>query len=128
MSLIQILLEKQNLDNQNTDQLELKAIQSKIKNLNDTLEILVQKKIRLDLEIQRTRKKLSKMKKLSSTKLSASLSLESLEVDPETIVNLLSEIQDKEFLNLVLSLDQEIDRAEKNESEVERLPLFEDRI
>lgn len=49
---------------------------SKIKGVSEHLAALLQKKIRIDLEIKRTKNQLTKLKKRSSTQLKLSASLE----------------------------------------------------
>lgn len=57
--------------------LETRAIASKVKSLNTVLSNLMQKKIRIDLEMKRTKVKIQNLKKLTSTDLKASLKFES---------------------------------------------------
>jgi len=55
---------------------EAKVIASKIKSLNNLIQNLMQKKIRIDLEMKRTKVKISNLKKMTMTSAKASLKLE----------------------------------------------------
>lgn len=105
---------------------ERKLRTSKLKGLNSQLESLIQKKIRIDLEIQRTKKKLSKLKESSKTSVKASLSMEGFDYDsfsPEDNLNLQEKLP-ADYPDL-LSLDEQIYRSEEILKEIEDLPLFE---
>lgn len=105
---------------------ERKLRTSKMKSLNSQLENLIQKKIRIDLEIQKTKKKLSKLKETSKTSVKTSLSLEGFDYDqltPEDCDQLRAE-NPNDFSEL-LSLDEQIYRSEGILEEIEELPLFE---
>lgn len=63
---------------------DLKAAKSKLDSLESHLESILQKKIRLDLEIKRTRSKISKLKSRCQTLVKASVSLEGFDYDHMT--------------------------------------------
>lgn len=128
MSLYQLVLEKEEEQSDKKQQmLELQALKSKMQSLREHLKALADKKVRLDLEIQRTKVKLSKLQKFSTTRLKSSLSLEILDVDPNSRSELVLEAYGQEFFDVTLALDQEIDEAVRLLDELESLPLFEDR-
>lgn len=64
-------------------QAEVRALTSKIKGINSYLATLLQKKIRLELEIRRTKQRLSKLKKMSMTIVKTSIQVEGLHEVPE---------------------------------------------
>lgn len=99
---------------------------SKLKSLQNQLEILIQKKIRIDLEIKRTKKKLSKIKESSKTEVKTRLSLEGFDYDSLTLdqSRLFQEKFPDEFKDL-LALDEQIVHSEELLQESEELPLFE---
>lgn len=105
---------------------ERKLRTSKLKSLNSQLENLIQKKIRIDLEILRTKKKLSKLKESSKTSVKASLSIEGFDYDsfsPEDNLTLQEKLP-TDYQDL-LNLDEQIYRSEEILKETEDLPLFE---
>jgi len=57
--------------------IEQRQILSKIKSLNILIQNLMQKKLRIDLELKRTKIKISNLRKMTSTTLKSSLQLES---------------------------------------------------
>lgn len=108
--------------------LETKALTAKIKGLNGYLTSLLQKKIRIDLEIRRTKKQLTKLKKNSSLQIKSSIKLENALASDETPsyseLRLLAEgalpatvLQD--FTEVLLE-------SEKLLCEVEELPLYKE--
>lgn len=100
---------------------------SKIKSLNQTLQNLIQKKIRLDLEIKRTRAKLSKIKGQSDTSVKLSLQLEGL--SPETLDPKDWEIFKESNAEACLEsfeILKEIRFAQELLTEAAELPLFEE--
>lgn len=76
---------------QESENLEARILKSKIQSVNNYIENLLHKKARIDLEIKRQRKTLSKLKKKSSTYLKLSLQVEDSQVEAlneETILEL----------------------------------------
>lgn len=126
----EVLYEQQRQEQESSkksSQLELQALQSKMKSLREHLQALADKKIRLDLEIKRTRLKLSKLQKYSTTRLKTSLSLENMELKKDqNIKDFVLEQFGQEFFDVTYSLDQEIDKAIELLDDLESLPLFED--
>lgn len=126
----EVLFEQQRQEQESSkknSQLELQALQSKMKSLREHLQALADKKIRLDLEIKRTRLKLSKLQKYSTTRLKTSLSLENMELKKgQNIKDFVLEQFGQEFFDVTYSLDQEIDKTIELLDDLESLPLFED--
>ena len=110
------------------EEMQRKILFSKIKGLNDQLSALLQKKIRIDLEIKRTRKKLSKLKSQSSTFVKTRIQLENF--DPLSFTSedlqLFQEAVGEDAFQSYLKLDQEIDRAELLLQDSENLPLYDE--
>lgn len=109
------------------DQAMRKLLTSKMKSLEQHLESLVQKKIRLDIEIKRTKKKLSKLKTSGSDYIKARIELEGFSLEqfgPDQEQMFLESLGLNTFLDFQ-ELDQLVDRAEQLIQEVEDLPLFE---
>lgn len=107
------------------DSYERKLLKSKLESLNNHLEALIQKKIRLDLEIRRTRKKLSKLKTQSSTKVKLGISAEGFNVPSNREeVSLLQEQIDPQIFKSLADLDLEIDRSEEILETYKDLPLY----
>lgn len=69
------------LSEEQSESLERKALTSKLKSLNTTLTNLLQKKIRLEIEIKRTKKKLKELQSYSQTKLRLKVAAEGLVYD-----------------------------------------------
>jgi hypothetical protein len=93
---------------------ERRLLTSKMKSLNNQLNLLTQKKLRLDIEIKRTKKKLSKIKKSSMTNIQAKLQIEGFDYSkfsPDDL-NLLREQVGPEEYEELLELDKEIDEAD----------------
>lgn len=66
----------------NQGQYQRKAFVSKLKGLNDHLAALIQKKIRIDLEIKKTRNSITKLRQRSSFQMKLSTAVESRTGDP----------------------------------------------
>lgn len=101
---------------------ERKMRTSKLKSLRNYLEIIIQKKIRLDIEIKRTKEKISKIKDSSKTEVKTSLSLENFDYDSfsdEDREELLR--RDPELFQELLDLDEQIFLTENLLSELEEL-------
>lgn len=95
------------------DQLQSQILKSKLQSVNNYIESLLQKKVRIDLEIKRQKKVLSKLKQKSSTELKISAKLEGTDLRPlsrEEIDTLKEDLGPKKFDSLV-DLDKEVDRA-----------------
>lgn len=103
---------------------ETKALTAKLKGINGYLQSLLQKRIRLDLEIKRTKRQISKLKKKSSLIVKTSIQLETAS-GPLTIsqmrqiCNRPSETSLQEFESALLE-------TEKLLQEVATIPLIED--
>lgn len=107
---------------------ESKLLLSKLKSLNEHLSALIQKKIRIDLEIKRTRRKLSKLKQQSKTYVKTRVEIEGFDYDlftPEDLIPLQESVGEEAFKKLI-KLDSEVERAEKLETDYADLPLYED--
>jgi hypothetical protein len=120
------LIEEGNLIQEKQDQVERQLLVSKLKSLNDHISNLLQKKIRIDLEIRRTKKKLSKLKSSSKTYVHTKLELEGFIpefYDPRIYNSILLEQVGKEVFQELLELDQLIDQADLLLQEIESLPL-----
>lgn len=101
---------------------ERKMRTSKLKSLRNYLEIIIQKKIRLDIEIKRTKEKISKIKESSKTEVKTSLSLENFDYDSfsnEDREELLR--RDPELFQELFDLDEQIFLTENLLSELEEL-------
>lgn len=102
-----------------------KAQQSKLKSLTNQLQNLLQKKIRIDLEIRSTRKKLSKLKGSSATTLRASLTAEGFDLSLEPIpVEILQETISSELIEELKEFDSVLDEADYTLSLIKDLPLY----
>lgn len=105
-----------------------KTVTSKMASLNSHLKSLLQKKIRIDLEIRRTRKKLSKMKNRSSTYIKTSISLEGF--DPDHLKPDLTPILEEKLGNdrnqEFALLNEQILIADSLITESENLPLYDE--
>lgn len=111
------------------EELRRKSLLSKLRSLNSYLESIIQKKIRLDLEIKRTRVQISKLKSITSTEVKASATREGFErypLTPRESLRLLEQVGQEEF-NFLRELDEEIDRAQYLLEEYQDLPIFEDK-
>jgi regulator of replication initiation timing len=65
------------------NKIKRKLLVSKIETLNNQLNSLLQKKIRIELEIKRTRKRLSKLKSESQTMFKTAVQLEGIDPDSD---------------------------------------------
>lgn len=121
----QILKEE---DESTLQALQKKQTISKIRSVNNYIQNLLQKKIRIDLEIRRQKKVLSKLKKQSEFSLKTTLKLEGNlpieEIRPLTQeeCNLLRE--NSELFNYTKELDQEIDISDQLLEEITQLETF----
>jgi predicted nucleic acid-binding Zn-ribbon protein len=105
---------------------ERKLFRSKLETLNHTLENLIQKKIRIDLEIRRTKKKISKLKTSSQTLVKTRVELEGFNYDAFSeidSIDLRSKISEEMFQEL-FELDRQVFIASNLIKEVDSLPLF----
>lgn len=107
------------------DQMQRKILQSKLKGLNNHISNLLQKKVRIDLEIKRTKKKLSKLKKSSQTYVKTRVSLEGFDYDQFTQddLSLLLESVGEDVFQELLELDEEIEKSQQLLEEIAQLPL-----
>jgi hypothetical protein len=120
-------LEAQLLQEQK-DEFERKLLTSKLKSLEDHISNLIQKKIRIDLEIKRTKKKLTKLRQSSVTYVRTKVELEeSLDLfdDEDSKLFYLEESVGHEVLQELIQLDELIDQAIELEREIDELPLAE---
>lgn len=111
------------------ENLRRQSLLSKLRSLNNYLEAIIQKKIRLDLEIKRTRVQISKLKSITSTEVKASATREGFEripLTPRETQLLLEQVGQEEF-NFLREMDEEIDRSQYLLQEYQNLPLFEDK-
>lgn len=101
---------------------------SKIKSLNNYIENLLQKKIRLDLEIRRQKKVLSNIKKQSETLLKTSISMEGHipleEIRPLTSEEIEIIKENSELFEFTVDLDREIDVSNDLLQEISELEEF----
>lgn len=108
--------------------LETRALTAKLKGLNGYLTSLLQKKIRIDLEIKRTRRQISKLKKSSSTLLKTSIQLENSLAEGNSLsyqeLRLLAE--NSLPASVLQEFTEEILQSEKLLREIEELPLYEE--
>lgn len=126
MSMISTLQEEKSDKLQ--EKLRRQSLLSKLRSLNNYLEAIIQKKIRLDLEIKRTRVQITKLKSITSTEVKATALREGFETLPlseKETRKLLESVGSEEF-NFLKDLDEEIDRAQYLLEEYRDLPLFED--
>lgn len=126
MSMISTLQEEKSDKLQ--EKLRRQSLLSKLRSLNNYLEAIIQKKIRLDLEIKRTRVQITKLKSITSTEVKATALREGFETLPlsEKETRKLLELVGSEEFNFLKDLDEEIDRAQYLLEEYRDLPLFED--
>lgn len=113
---------------QREDSMQRSLLTSKLKSLNDHLSALLQKKIRIDLEIKRTKKKLSKLKSQSQTYVKTRVQLEGLNYEtfgPDE-KKILIENVGQEVFEEIYNLDKQVYDAESILEELENLPLYED--
>lgn len=96
-----------------------RQLASKIRSLNSTLESLLQKKIRIDLEIRSVRKKLTKLKKSSNLEIKTHVSLES-SLSPE-----IQGLRDYLLDTTSNELEQELQRADYLLESYADLPLYQ---
>jgi hypothetical protein len=108
-------------DSSQIKKFEIRQIASKIKSLNILLQNLMQKKIRIDLEMKRTKIKLSNLRKMSQTNLKTSLQLEDyqLPLHSDQLKSLCSQFS-LDFSDIV-DLDRLLDEAKRLEEDFETL-------
>lgn len=105
-------MEQKTVTTQDPEKYQRKAILSKLKGLNDHLAALIQKKVRIDLEIKKTRNVITRIRQRSSFQMKLSTSLESdLTGDPFQDFPALLRIQANQEIEDQLAL--EADRAEE---------------
>jgi len=117
-----ILVEMERLSKASASQaksIELRQVASKIKSLNILFQNLMQKKLRIDLELKRTKVKISSLRKMTQTNLKSSLQLEthSLPITRSQLQSLCEELN-LEFQDIV-DLDELLDEAVALEKEFE---------
>lgn len=95
--------------------LEAQALTSKIQTLSNQLKVLLQKKIRLDIEIRRTKRTLSKLKSNSSSllKISAAVEQEVPQQYTPFIRDLLSSLEQAHFNEARSDLKDSIAEADE---------------
>jgi mRNA-degrading endonuclease RelE of RelBE toxin-antitoxin system len=105
--------------------LEKRAIASKLKSLNDTLDALIQKKIRIELEIKNVRRKAKNLSKQSKTRLT--IEVESFGYSPyeltPTECDFLREQMGQEEYEETVKIDSLIDQFERIERDLQALML-----
>lgn len=108
--------------------LETRALTAKLKGLNGYLTSLLQKKIRIDLEIKRTKRQLSKLKKSSSTKLKTSIQLENALAtgNPLNLRELRLLAEETLPASVLQEFTEVLLESEKLLCEVAELPLYEE--
>lgn len=118
-----MLLEEQKIQISETTPIPFQSqiLASKMKSLNNQLNSLLQKRIRINLEIKRTKVALTKIKKKSITEVKTSINLEgSGPLSEEETRKVRESMSSKEYESL-LDLDRELDEAEFILEEVEKL-------
>lgn len=107
---------------------DAKLATSKLKSLQDHLSAILQKKIRLDLEIKRVRNRISKLKEKQLTQVKASVSLEGFDYDhlnPD-LVDLLRERVGEDKIQEITELELVIQEIDKLLETYQNLPLYEE--
>lgn len=103
--------------------LEKRAIASKLKSLNDTLDALIQKKIRIELEIKNVRRKAKNLSKRSKTNLK--IEIENFGFSPEGLnpaeCEILREQMGQEEYDETVKIDSLIDQFERIEKDLQAL-------
>lgn len=109
-------------------QIERKILTSKIKTLQDQLSQLAQKKVRLDLEIRRTKKKLSKIRTQSQTLVKTRVELEGFDYDSfePSHLRLLTEQVGEEVSQELYDLDEQVYLSGLLLQSLENLPLYDE--
>lgn len=114
----------------NQDSLDRRLLTSKLKSLNTILQNLLQKKIRIDLEIRRTKKRISKLKSQSQTLVKTHVELEG-DLNYDHLSNqdlkVLQERFGEQVFSELFELDKEVFEAQQLLTEIEKLPLYEDK-
>lgn len=117
-----IILETARSDSPDQERaIQRKILKSKMESLNMTLQNLLQKKIRIDLEIKRTKKKLSKLKNSSQTYVKTTVELEGFDYDLFSLEDheLLKQKVTLEAYSELVQLDEEVLIAERLIQEAE---------
>lgn len=110
------------------DNFDQQLAKSKMSTLRNHLQALLQKKIRIDLEIKRTKKKLSKLKTTSQTYIKTRVSFEGFDydhLDPSTMELLKEKIGQDNFLELQ-QIDEQVYLIEELLDAYSDIPLYED--
>lgn len=105
--------------------IEKRTIASKLKSLNDTLDALIQKKIRIELEIKNVRRKAKNLSKQSKTRLTIeveSFGYSPYELTPTECDNLREQMGQEEYEETV-KIDSLIDQFERIERDLQALML-----
>lgn len=114
----------------NQESLDRRLLTSKLKSLNTILQNLLQKKIRIDLEIRRTKKRISKLKSQSQTYVKTHVELEG-DLNYDHLSNqdlkVLQERFGEQVFSELFELDKEVFEAQQLLTEIEKLPLYEDK-
>lgn len=98
-----------------------KALKEKTKAINNTIEALLNKKVRIDLEIKKQQIALKQVKKQASKEMKLSLKLESLDpLTPEQLSEKEKTLSPQLITESIL-LDQELDRADDNLASIQKL-------
>lgn len=110
------------------EQIRRRIYTSKLESLKNQLANLLQKKIRIDLEIKRTRKKLSKLKEESKTLVKTSLQLEGVLPGPDGLIdnNLALRKLGQQSYEETLKLDLLLDEVQELLEAYADIPLYSD--
>lgn len=113
---------------QNERKLQRQTLTSKMETLKNQLENLLQKKIRIDLEIKRTRKKLTRIKSEAQTFVRTSIQLEGANPDSEDPKDyqIIREAYSQEEINQYAHLEDLVKEAEEILRIYEEIPLYSD--
>lgn len=105
--------------------LEKRAIASKLKSLNATLDALIQKKIRIELEIKNVRRKAKILSNQSKTRLT--IEVENFGYSPYELTSaeyeVLREQMGQEEYDVTVEIDSLIDQFERIERDLQTLKL-----
>lgn len=105
--------------------LRRKAVQSKLKSLTSQLQLLLQKKIRIDLEIRSTRTKLNKLKTRSSAEFKTSLQFEGVDTSSVPIpIQAVKEAVSPELFEEFQEFDKALREADVIVEQTMDLPLY----
>lgn len=108
---------------QNDQNLQIRSLASKIKGLNDHLQALLQKKIRIDIEIRKTKRQITKLRQSKNFVLKTSVALEqSFAADPDhPFESFLRQLEEYQILQ---DLEQENERSSVLLKEFEGIESF----